>query len=328
MAEDILPSGFTLRPATWTDLEAVADLIRVVCLADDDTDISRNLEDLKEYWGMPGCDISRDSCAVFSPEGRVVGYEDFYNRAQHAHLQGDGYVHPDFVGRGIGTTMLHWLEIRCREELVLADPGLRVYIRNGLGSSDKKGRELHEYEGYHAVRYFWRMEVTLTTPPVVAQFPAGVELRPFDPQSHMRKVYEVNQESFADHWGFTRIPFERWKHIRMNDTFDPTLWYVAWHKDEIAGICLCRSRSGNGWVGTLGVRRAWRNKGLGTALLLRSFSEFYQRGTPTIGLGVDAASLTGATRLYERAGMKVAHEYVSYEKELRPGRGPDEEIYQ
>jgi mycothiol synthase len=35
---------------------------------------------------------------------------------------------------------------------------------------------------------------------------------------------------------------------------------------------------------------------------------------------VDAASQTGATRLYQRAGMHVAAEYVSYEKELRPGR--------
>jgi mycothiol synthase len=221
--------------------------------------------------------------------------------------------------------MLRWLEGRCREELPLAKPDLRIYIRNGMGRSDIKARELHENEGYHAVRYFWRMEITLTTPPVEPQFPAGIELRPFDSQSHVRMVYEANQESFADHWGFTRISFERWKHIRMNDTFDPTLWHIAWQRDEVAGICLCHSRNGNGWVGTLGVRRAWRNKGLGKALLLQSFTEFYRRGMPTIGLSVDAANLTGATRLYERAGMHVSQEYVSYEKELRSGQEPEEE---
>ena len=31
-------------------------------------------------------------------------------------------------------------------------------------------------------------------------------------------------------------------------------------------------------------------------------------------------SLTGATRLYERAGMRVVREYKSYEKELRAGK--------
>jgi len=325
MADHVLSPGITLRAAVWDDLEAVADLIRVVCLADGDTDVSRNLEDLKEYWGMTGCDISRDSCVAFSSDGRVVGYEDFYNRTQHAHLQGDGYVHPDFLGRAIGSALLRWLENRCRDELLLADPDLRVYIRNGVGSSDQKARELHENEGYRLVRYFWRMEVTLTAPPATPQFPAGIELRPFDPQKHMRMVYEANQESFADHWGFARVPFERWKHVRLGGAFDPTLWHIAWQGDEVAGICLCRSRNGNGWVGTLGVRRAWRNIGLGMALLLQSFNEFYQRGTPTIDLSVDAASLTGATRLYERAGMHVTQEYVTYEKELRPGREPDEE---
>jgi ribosomal protein S18 acetylase RimI-like enzyme len=82
---------------------------------------------------------------------------------------------------------------------------------------------------------------------------------------------------------------------------------------------------GIGWVGTLGVRRAWRKRGLGEALLLHSFGEFYKRGMKTIGLGVDAENPTGATRLYKKAGMSVAAEYVIYEKELRAGCDIDEE---
>ena len=74
-----------------------------------------------------------------------------------------------------------------------------------------------------------------------------------------------------------------------------------------------------GWIGTIGVRRSWRKKGLGLALLKYSFGEFYKRGTTTIGLGVDASNPTGATRLYQRAGMCAASEFVTYEKELRPG---------
>jgi ribosomal protein S18 acetylase RimI-like enzyme len=58
---------------------------------------------------------------------------------------------------------------------------------------------------------------------------------------------------------------------------------------------------------------------LGIALLLHSFSEFYRRGKYKVGLGVDSQNLTGATRLYERAGMHVARTYISYEKELRAG---------
>ena len=77
-------------------------------------------------------------------------------------------------------------------------------------------------------------------------------------------------------------------------------------------------------MSSLGVRRPWRKRGLGLALLQHSFGEFYRRGIRVINLGVDAGSPTGATRLYKKAGMRVAAEYVAYEKELRPGREPEE----
>jgi GNAT superfamily N-acetyltransferase len=40
---------------------------------------------------------------------------------QHARLFGDGYVHPDYRGRGIGTALARWSEGRARE-LVDAAP--------------------------------------------------------------------------------------------------------------------------------------------------------------------------------------------------------------
>jgi ribosomal protein S18 acetylase RimI-like enzyme len=93
--------------------------------------------------------------------------------------------------------------------------------------------------------------------------------------------------------------------------------------DQIAGISLCWPKRGPnekiGWVGTLGVLRAWRRQGLGLALLKHSFADLQQRGKEKVGLGVDADSLTGATKLYEKAGMHVTRQFDSYEKELRPG---------
>jgi ribosomal protein S18 acetylase RimI-like enzyme len=74
-----------------------------------------------------------------------------------------------------------------------------------------------------------------------------------------------------------------------------------------------------GWVGTLGVLRAYRRRGLGEALLRHSFAEFWRRGVRRVVLGVDSQSLTGATRLYERVGMRAVRQWDSFEKELRPG---------
>jgi ribosomal protein S18 acetylase RimI-like enzyme len=151
-------------------------------------------------------------------------------------------------------------------------------------------------------------------------------LRPFDVDEHAYPVYRADQEAFQDHWGHTPISLEEWKHFVIErDDLDPNLYFIAWGGDQIAGYALCRYRMGNGWVGVLGVRRPWRKRGLGLALLTHAFGVFFQRGTPIIRLGVDAGSPTGATRLYKKAGMVAAAEYVSYEKELRSGIEPEVE---
>ena len=75
-------------------------------------------------------------------------------------------------------------------------------------------------------------------------------------------------------------------------------------------------RNGGGYVGALGVRRAWRGRGLGRALLHRTFGEFHSRGVRRVTLGVDAESPTGATKLYASVGMEVEMEAVVFQKAL------------
>ena len=77
--------------------------------------------------------------------------------------------------------------------------------------------------------------------------------------------------------------------------------------------------SRKGLVGALGVRKAWRQRGLGLAILLHSFRVFWDNDIPIVTLGVDADSLTGATRLYEKAGMHVHKTMATFEKRLREG---------
>ena len=319
--ETLLAPGLKLRRAQWTDVKSVAQLILDVCTADGDPTVAVSPEELEREWKNPGFDLEKDAWVVETADGRIVGYEEFNNRHAHASLAGDGYVHPEFMERGIGTAMLRTLEARAREEMELAEPDLRVFIRNGMSIGDKVSRAMHEEEGYKAIRFSWRMEITLEDAPPVPVFPAGIELRPFVLEQHNHKVFEAHEEAFSDHWGHTPGTYEKWQHHMTNrEDFDPSLWYIAWDGDQIAGYSLCRYRMDIGWVGSLGVRRAWRKRGLGEALLLHSFGEFHKRGKDVIGLGVDAANPTGATRLYQKAGMKVAAEYVIYEKELRSGR--------
>ena len=317
---------FKLRPAQWSDVNAVAQLIYDVCEADGDTTVAVTPEELKHEWQNPGFILERDAFLVETSDGRIAGFEEFSSGHKNAILHTDGYVHPDFKGRGIGTALLRRVEQRARETMALAEHDVRVSLRSGIDNRDPGSHELHRTEGYQPLRYHWRMEVILNGAPAAPELPEGVELRPFVKGEHDVAVWQAQNESFRDHWGSHDVTLEEFSHSRFDDPeFDPTLWKVAWDGDEIAGFSINRYRMGIGWIRTLGVRRPWRKRGLGEALLLHSFAEFYKRDMKTIGLGVDAQNPTGATRLYQKVGMYAASEFVTYEKELRAGRDVDEE---
>jgi ribosomal protein S18 acetylase RimI-like enzyme len=182
--------------------------------------------------------------------------------------------------------------------------------------------------GMKTIRYGWDMLLDLTEEPPVPVWPEGISIRNIRHPEDTEAAYRADDEAFEDHWGYVETPFEegfkRWKHyvfeIRKPD---PSLWFLAMDGDEIAGMVSCRMEADDdpdkGWVSVLGVRRPWRRRGLGLALLRQIFGEFYRRGKPRVGLGVDSNNLAGATKLYEKAGMHVQREYVTYEIELRPG---------
>ena len=73
-----------------------------------------------------------------------------------------------------------------------------------------------------------------------------------------------------------------------------------------------------GYVGWLGVRREARGRGIGEALLRRSFVKFYELGKLGAQLVVDSESSTGANRLYERVGMTAQPRFANWDRVLLP----------
>ncbi len=315
-----LDPNLTLRPARWTDLNAVAQLAQDVAEREGDALFVLTAEELANEWKSEGFNVERDVFVVETRDGQLVGSEEFYNEAGHSKFKADGCVHSEFRGRGIGSSLLEKIAERAQTEMELATPEVRVFIQSLVNTKDETGHTLLQNNGYLPVRYHWRMEIKLQEAPAVVTFPAGIELRPFIKDEQAIAVWQADNEAFRDHWGSHDRTYEEWSHGKFgNPNFDPTLWMIAWDGNEVAGFSQNRFRKGIGWIGTIAVRRPWRKQGLGLALLRHSFGEFYKRGSTTIGLGVDSANLTRATRLYQRAGMVVAGEFATYEKELRAG---------
>jgi mycothiol synthase len=315
----ILPRGFVARHPVMDDAEAVARLARI-CEIELYGEAETTLDDVLTEWQDPTYNLATDAWIVLSPEGKIVGANGVFHR-EHVRIYTGADVHPDYRNRGIGTYLLQQAEARAYQHVMEAASGIRVTLNTGASSKNIAAQRLLEKHGFKQVRTFWRMKIELKEVPPAPTWSAGITVRTFTPGME-RAVFEADEEAFQDHWGHIPGQFEEWEHWTLKrEGFDPSLWFLAMDGDEIAGFSLCKDeKEAGGWVHVLGVRRPWRRRGVGLALLHHAFGEFYRRSIRNVYLGVDSQNLTGATRLYERAGMHVVRRNFSYEKELRAGR--------
>jgi mycothiol synthase len=308
-----LPAGLHHRPPVIDDAPAVASLI-AACQQTDIGKPEMTTEELLQDWH--GIDLAEEAVVVVD-SGRIVGSADILNRS-FVSVSVYGNVHPLRRGRGVGRFLVDWGEQWARDRMDLAPPDARVSVRHYLLATNSAARSLLAAAGYPPVRGVYVMEIDLGQPSI-PQWPAGISVRTFIPGRDEHVAYETLEDAFRDHWGRPRGTFDRFLVMTQQPDFDPMLWFLAEADEETVGVTFARVVAGRGWVESVGVRRPWRGRGLALALLQHAFVTFYKRGIRNVGLSVDAESLTGAPRVYLRAGMGVTQSYVIHEKELRPG---------
>ncbi len=327
--EPILEGRFRSRAATRDDVAEVYTIFGGYWEALAGASVI-SLDELQNLFSAPGFDPASSTRVVLSPEGQFVGGAmviDLASPPVHPHVY--GCVHADFERQGIGTWLVEWAEERVRQAVDRVPDGARVSMYLQASRAHEPTMRLFEKLELRPVRYTWFMLRELDEDPPAPVWPEGIRLETFQDRPDLKAAARATDDAFKDHWGY--VPkedeeawLERVRHsIETDEAFDPTLWFLATDGDDIAAVSRCLPRLGEDWetgvVETLGVRRPWRRQGIGLALLHHAFGEFKRRGLKRAFLGVDTASLTGATRLYEKAGMHVSREIVVYEKELRPG---------
>ena len=306
-----------MRPATLADIESIYELSRTYELAHYGEE-EYSLEDIRVMWIGPEVNLDHTRL-VFEQTGRMVGFL-FMNHHKYAKYYATIRLLPDYSDQRVGDHLVELAETWAREDMEQAEAGVRVTLNTSLPGRDIAGEQRYTRAGWQEIRRFWRMGIELDEAPPAPKWPEGIELRPYVPGRDERVAFEVIDTAFLDHWGHIPNRFEEWKHWTIERAnFDPSLWFVAYEGERAAGGSFCLDLDKYGWVDDLAVLRPWRGKGLGMALLLHSFGEFYRRGRQKVGLGVDSQNLTGAVRIYQRAGMHIVRENISYEKELRAG---------
>ncbi len=323
-----LSQDFTLRPATMDDVGAVVDLLNA-CSIELTGKPQTEAHEVRIDWQSPTFNLETDTLVALAPDGNLVGHVALWDAEPHVRIYVAGDVHPEYKGQGVGTALCQWAEERGRRAIPKSPPGTRVALVQDTLSADETAQELLLEQGYRLVRHGFRMLIEMNSPPPAPVIHEGIIIRAFVRDQDLRAAVLADRDAFQDHWGYVEHPFEEeyqeWVHWIDNDPdYDPSLWFLALDGDEVVGMSLCRPKTAEdpemGWVDALSVRRPWRRRGIALALLHHSLGEFYRRGKRKVGLDVDAQSLTGATRLYEKAGMRVDRQYDVYEKELRPGK--------
>ena len=328
-------ADYTWRPATHADLPAIHALLVTTAAAIDDPRVP-TLEDYIREFDDPWCDPATSTCLVLAPDGsvaalaRVIANPEPQEEAR-AFLEDE--VHPDHQP-ALYAAVLGWLVEHGSQRLktiAAAQPGgFAGPLVLRLGAFDNIPGRAARYarHGFQPVRYFYRMRRDLSQPIPDWPLPAGLTLTTYRPEL-AEAVRLADNEAFSDHWSHEPVSVNDWQQFVVgNSAFRPDLTPILLDGDEVVAFSLNRvsaeenARQGYtaGWVGSLGTRRAWRKRGLASALLVWSMRAFQAEGLEYAALGVDAANPTGALGLYERLGFVSDRRITVYERAVR---GPD-----
>src|SRR5688572_26004557 len=262
------PPGHTIRAATPADAGALAELFNAVTLAEvgvawtDEIDMRANLT-------APSFDLANDAPLVFDEAGGLVaGALLFPDDAPVTTVLAIGLVRPEARGRGIGTFITSLAEEHARRKIP-TEAG-RFTVRATRFVQNKLAAQLFRDLGYEPVRTWWRMAIELGHDAPAASLPSGLDITPFEPERDARAVYDALHEAFLDHWADAEG--------RRPDCADrgvdgPASRTVEIRRERGALAPVLVDRAGlaadpeAGSLQELGVRRQWRRRGLGIALL-------------------------------------------------------------
>jgi GNAT superfamily N-acetyltransferase len=310
-----------VRPVVMSDVPAIVDLVgrlTTVVLGEPDGTESEVRDDLTG----PNFDLSADTFIALAPDGRVTAYGQGYDERD-----GSGWIdvsidptlddghHVAVADAGIAACAARIIES------AKARGATEIHLTANLYESETLMRDAFDRAGLPVETVYWRMRreigasEDLETPAV----PEGFRIGKVDPREDavIEQAYHLVNDTFSEHHGFgdevKPLP-DYIEYVRTAESFDPDAWWFGWQGETPVAVLIGdnrREENGAGYIGTVGVKKQLRGRGLARALLLTAFADYRERGRTEVQLGVDTGNTTGATRLYESVGMVSMHSAIA-----------------
>jgi len=307
--------------AGQADYTGIAQL-RVACALEDGSSEMPTVPEIANYLENPLHTNPYRDTVLALVEGSIVGMQWTTARVMDGVFVGGlrGYVHPVWRRHGLGGALLARGERHARAHVPAESIGLPGAWQAEASSLETGAAALFRSAGYSPFRTAYDMTRDLAEPVPSLALPPGIEIRPARPE-HYRAIWEAEREAFQDNWGYTPWPEENYQRFLGYPHHDPSLWRIAWERDQVVGLVLNvvnaeenaafgRSR---GYAEDIAVRRPWRRKGIASALLADSLRALQARGLAEAALGVDADN-PRALAIYEHLGFKTASEWITFRR--------------
>ena len=219
----------------------------------------------------------------------------------------------------VGTELERRMILFCLDILRSRGVGrVRTWVRDNMTDRIR----LLEAEGFRKIRSFSVMKLDLCDLRTDIKGCGCVRLRPIElarPGDIGLLTFLLN-EAFKGQFGFRPTTEEENKAWLSEPGKEFYGLFAYWGRTPVGYVVLEVSeelrRTGRkvGEVSTIGVLRPYRRLGIGTALLLEGLKWLRERGVEEAVLKVDDDNPTGAVRLYEKLGFRVACKEFVYER--------------
>jgi len=290
-----LPAGLTSRPLRMCDARAVFEVMAAQ-EAHDLPEVMIEEADIVGDWNRAAFDVEQSTVGVFDGD-RLVAFGEV-----GLHGRCDAAVHPAYRGRGIGTSVAHWMQELARSK-GMEEIGMPVPV-------DSDGDRLLAALGYVVRWNSWGLELLEGATVPERPLPDGYAVHEADPSDYER-CWTVQEDAFLEWSNRERQPYDDWlAEITGRPGFES--WNIRVVTDPagaVVGMAWVQLGAESAFVARLATRPDQRGRGIAQAILVDAFAVARQHGATRSELSTD--SRTGALGLYEKVGMVVTSNWVN-----------------